>query len=199
MWRIDPSAQVARWDGCWHAEDLDLKAFEDASRDLTFREGEGLAGRVWRTQRASWLPDLRENGFTRTTTALRAGLKAAFSFPILSRGEVPAIMTFFSKRVHDPDDEFLQLMADLGSRIGQFLERAKAVDDLRMSAERLRLLVTQLPIVSWTVDRDLRFTDLTMSEVRPGGARRGQLVRRPLVAALFFRGENHTIIPTHHR
>ena len=199
MWRIDPSAQVARWDGCWHAEDPDLKGFEEASRDLTFREGEGLAGRVWRTQRASWLPDLRENGFTRTTTALRTGLQAAFSFPILSRGEVPAVMTFFSKRVHDPDDEFLELMADLGSRIGQFLERAKALDDLRTSAERLRLLVTQLPIVSWTVDRGLRFTDLTMSEVRPGGARRNDFVGRPLVEALFTRDEDQPIIQAHHR
>jgi PAS domain S-box-containing protein len=199
MWRIDPSERVARWDGCWHGDDPDLRAFEEASRGRTFREGEGLAGRVWQTRRASWIPDVQENGFARTEAMVRAGLKAAFSFPIVSRGEVSGVMTFFSKRVHDPDDAFLQLMADLGSRIGQFLERARALDDLRLSEERLRMLVTQLPIVSWTTDLDLRFTDLTMSEARPGGARRNMFVGRPLVEALISREEEQPIVMAHRR
>src|SRR5215510_12099515 len=56
--------------------------------------------------------------------------RAAFGVPILLGSEVLGVMEFFSHDIREPDEELLNLMATLGSQIGQFIERKRAEDAL---------------------------------------------------------------------
>src|SRR5262249_56551376 len=62
--------------------------------------------------------------------AAREMLHAAFAVPILLRREALGVMEFFSNEIRQPDQELLDMMANIGSQIGQFIERKRAEDAL---------------------------------------------------------------------
>jgi C4-dicarboxylate-specific signal transduction histidine kinase len=69
--------------------------------------------------------------------AARGGLHAAFAFPILLGAEVLGVMEFFSHEIRQPEKELLDMMATIGSQIGQFIERKRAEDALHRAQVEL--------------------------------------------------------------
>jgi len=115
----------------WHKPSVEIPQFETISREDTFLPGIGLPGRVWSSHEPAYIPDVvRDANFPRAVIAAREGLHAAFGFPILLGSEVLGVMEFFSHDIRDPDQELLNLMATLGSQIGQFIERQRAEEAL---------------------------------------------------------------------
>ena len=89
--------------------------------------GIGLPGRVWASRAPACIPDVVHDPiFLRARIAAREGLHAAFGFPILLGGEVLGVIEFFSHEIRQPDQDLLNMMATLGSQIGQFIERKRA-------------------------------------------------------------------------
>src|SRR5690349_1184847 len=82
FWAIDPDRLVLRCENVWTAPSARFPAFDAASRRATFRQGDGLPGRVWQTGEPVWIPDVtRDDNFPRAAVAAREGLHAAFGFP----------------------------------------------------------------------------------------------------------------------
>ncbi len=134
MWRVDTSAGVLRWDSCWHVPSLEAAEFEAVSRETTFSPGSGLVGRVWASGEPAWLPDAPTDAdFMRSSIAARVGLHGALAFPVRCERAVIGVMVFFSREVRQPDNDLLKIMADIGSRIAQFVVRKQAEEILRRS------------------------------------------------------------------
>jgi PAS domain S-box-containing protein len=134
LWRVDREAGVLRCAQVWRKASLDAAQFETATRESTFEPGVGLPGRVWMASAPACIPDVvHEAHFVRRSVAADAGLHAAFAFPILLRGEVLGVIDLLSRDVRQPDQELLDMMASLGSQIGQFIERKRAEDALRVA------------------------------------------------------------------
>ena len=111
--------------------------FEQSSRSLSLAPGEGLPGRVWVSGEPAWIVDVRADpNFPRGPSAVRAGLRAAFCFPIRGAAGVIAAAEFLATQRRDPDDTLLETMTSLGGRIGQCVERWRAEDRLRESEAR---------------------------------------------------------------
>jgi C4-dicarboxylate-specific signal transduction histidine kinase len=53
------------------------------------------------------------------------------AFPILLGGEALGVIEFFSREIRQPDQELLNVLATIGSQIGQFIERKRAEEALR--------------------------------------------------------------------
>src|SRR5262249_33826504 len=70
--------------------------------------------------------------------ARRAGLHAAFGFPLRSPAGVVGVMEFFSRDALEPDTQLLRTMDALGSEGGQFLTRRHAEERVRANGARLR-------------------------------------------------------------
>ena len=142
LWRVDDSDNVLRYVEGWHAPSTDVEEFKAISRQITFSSGVGLPGRVWFDGRPHWIADVTDvvtdNNFPRAAVAAREGLHAALGFPILLRGEVVGVMEFFSRAIEQPDHDLLEMMANIGSQIGQFAERRQAERQLKESEERYR-------------------------------------------------------------
>jgi PAS domain S-box-containing protein len=151
LWRIDRQAGVLRHAELWHAPSVVAPQFEAATRMSTFRPGSGIPGRVWASRAPMYIPDIAQDPEVRhRDAAAREGLNAAFAFPILLGSEVLGVMGFLSRDVWRPDQNLLDMMATLGSQIGQFTKRAAAVDELQLRVSMLQ----HIPVAAWSVMPD---------------------------------------------
>src|SRR5882757_10622611 len=72
-------------------------------------------------------------------------------------GTFLGVIEFFSHELLEPDAEVLQLVAALGSQIGQFIERKEAQQELRHEQFLLRMLMDNLPDRIYFKDAQSRF------------------------------------------
>ena len=132
LWRVDREAGVLRCVELWHTGALDMAQFEAATWASAYNPAVGLPGRVWSNRAPVCIPDCTEEpSFVRAAAATRAGLRAAFGFPILLAREVLGVIDLFSREVRAPDQDLLEAKATIGSQIGQFVERKRAEVALR--------------------------------------------------------------------
>ena len=134
IWLVDRAAKVLRNETVWHNSEVNVDEFVALSRVRTFTAGIGLPGRVWESGQPAWIPDVvKDLNFPRAPMAAKVGLHAAFGFPILLGREVLGVLEFFSHEIRQPDRDLLAMMADIGVKLGQFIEQRQLEGQLRQS------------------------------------------------------------------
>jgi two-component system sensor histidine kinase/response regulator len=129
LWQVDAGAERLRCVESWHK--TPLPEFEAATWAATFARGVGLPGRVWATGQPAWIADVvHDPNFPRAGAAERDGLHGALGAPVLFQDRVLGALEFFSPEIRQPDAELLELLATIGSQIGQFAERTRAEGEL---------------------------------------------------------------------
>jgi signal transduction histidine kinase len=124
LWRVDTRASRLRCVTVWHQPALELPRFEAASRHITLERGAGLPGRVWANGVPEWIPEIATDAnFPRRPAAIEEGLHAGFAVPIMLRGECLGVLEFLSREPRPVDREILAMMGNLGTQIGQSIER----------------------------------------------------------------------------
>ena len=153
FWAVDREANVLRLEFGWSRPTRDLAAFEAASRELTFARGAGMVGRVWATGHATSIEEVAgERDSPRTSAALSAGLQAKFAFAVTNGRKVTGVITLFSNERRPLDRATIRVMADIGSQIGNFIERRRAEEELRRSGDRIRAILDNVADGIITVD-----------------------------------------------
>src|SRR3954465_4123020 len=154
----------------WHAADVDAEEFERTSRETALAPGEGLPGRVWRSDQAAWIADVTADpNFPRSEAARRAGLHAAFCFPIRSARGTLGVIEFFTGEPRDLDSELLATMAHLGDQIGQAVERRRDSEALRANEARHRAMLDASLDCVVTMDHEGRVVDFNPAAERTFG------------------------------
>ena len=134
LWLTDRATGGLRCVDVWHKESLEAAQFVASSHDSTFLPGIGLPGRVWSSLEPAYILDVvQDTNFPRASVAVLAGLHAAFAFPLVLGSEFHGVMEFFSHEIRQPDQDLLNLMTNIGSQIGQFIERTRAEEELRQN------------------------------------------------------------------
>jgi PAS domain S-box-containing protein len=155
MWELDTGAGVLRCSKVWPSQGSKGSKFEVITYERTFSSGVGLPGRVWKTLKPAWIPDVtRDDNFPRAPGAAAAGLHAAFGFPILSGEKFLGVMEFFSHEIREPDETLLATFRGIGSQIGQFVERKQSEQELFESRERLIMAMQASGMGTWTRELD---------------------------------------------
>jgi PAS domain S-box-containing protein len=158
LWRVDAHDQVLRCVETWHRPGSPFAQFKELTQQATFPCGTGLPGRVWASRQAAWIPDVtRDGNFPRWTAATKVGLHGAFGFPIVLRDDVLGVLEFFSREIHPPNEELLQLLNGIGAQVGLFLARKQAEDELKHERYLLHTLMDNLPDAIYFKDADCRF------------------------------------------
>jgi PAS domain S-box-containing protein len=141
VWQA-PTDAALRCVATWRAPEFDEAALVEASRETALAPGVGLPGRVWRTGQATWITDVTGDvNFPRAAAAAKAGLHAAFCFPLVSGDGIEGLAEFFSPLRLEPAPELLATMSSLGSRIGDAVRRKRVDDAIRLSEARLRAVL----------------------------------------------------------
>jgi PAS domain S-box-containing protein len=131
LWSVEPAGTALRREGAWALPGIDIAELETAAPDTAFAAGVGLPGRVWVGGRPEWVSDVREDPeFQRQAAAARIGLRAACAFPVVHGAATVGAMLYFSREVRPPDAAVLELVADIGNRIGQYITHQRAHQDL---------------------------------------------------------------------
>jgi two-component system, cell cycle sensor histidine kinase and response regulator CckA len=139
FWTLDKPSGLLRCFNHWSATALHADEFIAATRAQSFKLGVGLPGRIWEGGQPVWIRDIAtELDLPRSETAAKGGLHGAFGFPIRVAGEVEGVIEFFSRQVREPDEKLLNMLADVGLKLGQFGERARAKEALHQAEGQLR-------------------------------------------------------------
>jgi len=138
IWRTVEREDELRCVEVWHPPQLEFPRFVEATRQLRFRRGVGLAGKVWGTGQPAWIRDIEtEPNFPNAHISARDGLHSAFAFPIRIGAQTTGVIEFFSREIRKPEDELLEMFDSIGSQIGQFIERRHAETELKHYADYL--------------------------------------------------------------
>src|SRR5262249_46486656 len=153
LWRVDRGIEALRCVELWHKASIEIPEFERADWQFTFKPGVGLPGRVWSSLEPAYIPDVvPDKNLPRGPIAEREGLHAAIGFPILLGSEVLGVIEFFSREIKQPDQELLDMVATIGSQIGQFIERKRAEEALMRSKHYLAEAQKLTHTGSWAWD-----------------------------------------------
>ena len=154
IWLVDHKASALRCNAIWHLPSLEAREFVALSREVEFRSGVGLPGRVWAGGEPVWITDVvTDPNFPRALMAIKGGLHGAFCFPIRIWSNILGVIEFFSREVREPDSELLDMVTDIGIKIGNFIERKRNEDkreqlihELQSALVKVKTLSGLLPI-----------------------------------------------------
>lgn len=164
----------------WHAGE-GAPEFQALNERITLLPGEGLPGRVFESGEPVWMIDApEEKNFPRAKIARRAGLHAAFGFPLLSPKGVVGMMEFFSRDLRQPDERLLETMRELGSQIGQYVTRRHAEEAVRHSESRLRAMLEAALDAVVTMDQQGRVVGWNHAAVTTFGYQAHEVLGREM-------------------
>jgi PAS domain S-box-containing protein len=156
---MDPSAGVLRFMESWGIPSAVIEQFLERSRGMVFRPGAGLAGRVYQSgQPLLMLNGARRARVSSTALAPESSENGACVFPVTADDKVIGVLAFSGSTVREPDDRMLHTLHSIGSQLGRFLLRQQAVNALRQSEMRFRVLTDLASDWHWEQDGDFRLT-----------------------------------------
>jgi PAS domain S-box-containing protein len=173
----DGERTILRCVAAWHAPALPADEFVRASLEATYDPPDVLPGRVWLNGEPAWVADVRERfHLARAAAAARTGLRSAFGVPIRGRDAALGAMEFFSTDLHATDDDLLATMTSLGTQIGQFVERCRALEAVRASDARNSAILNAAFDCIITMDADGRIVEVNEATENTFGYTSDQLI-----------------------
>ena len=133
-WLWDEESELLRCDYVWCETDT-YRAMVAASTGMTVRAGQDLAGSVLRSEEPIWHLDLSTTAPSARHEAIVAvGLHTAFVFPIRTRDRLFGVIELFTGFHRHPDPPLNAAVADVGAKLGEFIER------LELEAQKSELI-----------------------------------------------------------
>jgi len=112
--------------------------FRRISREATFAEGTGVAGRAWKARELVFVEDLGQvTDCVRAPAARDAGVKSGVCLPILSGGRVVGTMDFFATRTLTLSDSRRDALRNTAFLISQSMDRLAAAARLAEAAREM--------------------------------------------------------------
>ncbi|HZR47275.1 MAG TPA: PAS domain S-box protein, partial [Candidatus Manganitrophaceae bacterium] len=177
FWRLDGRLNTMQCQVIWHAPSGAFSQFEALSRNMTFLPGEELPGRAWVGGAPAWVSDFsQEPDFFRAPIAAMEGIRGACAFPIWGGREIFGVMEFFSGERRPLDDDFLLVMASIGSKVGQFIERKRAEKAVREGEARKGAILESALDCIITFDHHGKIVEFNAAAEKTFGYRRDEVI-----------------------
>jgi diguanylate cyclase (GGDEF)-like protein/PAS domain S-box-containing protein len=152
-WEVDTDREAMHFVTAWKRPGRDTSAFEATAAQVTYRRGEGLAGRVWESGAPVEMPDLAGDPSPRAAAAVAAGLHGIVGFPVRSGRRVVGMISLHTWAARILDEGLIAVMNDVGSQIGEFVERKRAEVALQESEKRMRSVLDNVSDGLATIDQ----------------------------------------------
>lgn len=118
------------------SDEVRFSTLTNMLRDCTYKNGEGMPGETLRLYKSIWFSSIDDlNGPARTDIAHAAGLNSALVIPLINGDYYLGAMEFFCDQDINPDDDFLQMMDNVGNQVGRAIERFEDHQELIKAKE----------------------------------------------------------------
>ncbi|MGH7765565.1 MAG: sensor domain-containing protein [Candidatus Dormibacteraceae bacterium] len=151
-WEVDAERDAMHFHTSWKRPGRDTSAYEATAAHASYRRGEGLAGQVWESGAPVAMPDLAGDSSQRSAAAVAVGLHGIVGFPVRSGRRVVGMISLHTWAPRDLDEGLIAVMNDVGSQIGEFVERKRAEVALQESEKRMRSVLDNVSDGLATVD-----------------------------------------------
>ncbi|HEY1456870.1 MAG TPA: PAS domain S-box protein, partial [Candidatus Dormibacteraeota bacterium] len=151
-WEVDGEREAMHFVASWKRPGRDTSAYEATAKDVSYRRGQGLAGKVWESGGPVALPDLAGDTSARSGAAVAAGLHGIVGFPVRSGRRVVGMISLHTWAPRELDGGLAAVMNDVGSQIGEFVERKRAEIALQESENRMRSVLDNVSDGLATID-----------------------------------------------
>jgi diguanylate cyclase (GGDEF)-like protein/PAS domain S-box-containing protein len=178
-WEVDPLRESMNFVTSWKRPGRDTSAYEATAPLATYRRGEGLAGQVWETGAPVAMADLAADESPRSVAAVAAGLRGIVGFPVRSGRRVVGMISLHSWAPRELSDGLVAVMNDVGSQIGEFVERKRAEVALQDSEKRLRSVLDNVSDGLATIDQSGVIESANPAVVKLFGYLESELVGQP--------------------
>jgi PAS domain S-box-containing protein len=139
FWTVDRPAGVLRCLAAWHLPGTREKPLVMLSQQGPVSLSTGLLGQVGMSGKASWVSNLAEaDADPRVKAAVAGKLLNTLAYPVLFGTEVVGVLEFFSAKLGDVDAPLQAMLATVASQLGQFIERQRTTEVLRLTEEQFR-------------------------------------------------------------
>lgn len=181
MWKIDHRANLLRCIHTWQASQMETSEFLVDSLQRTFAQGAGIPGRAWSHGEPLWIPDIfAEASCPRAPLAAKAGLASAVSIPIKTKENVYGVIEIFNETTAELDVLTLQMLNDIGCKIGQFLAHKETEELLQSANKQLAEIVRATAMVVIAVDVENRVLAWNPAAERLFGWTAAEVLGKPL-------------------
>ncbi len=123
-WRWDAESGRLHCEHTWAEPGSPCHSMVERSLSMSVRPGEGLAGQVVSAEAPEWHNELTATPhLIRHDAIVSDGMQSAFVFPIRTTDHIVGVVELFSKRERRPDRALFDAVAEVGTRLGDFIER----------------------------------------------------------------------------
>jgi PAS domain S-box-containing protein len=155
FWTLDERGQRLKLSDFWHADDMPVEPFEQASRALRLARDEGLPGRAWARGELIWVEDSRGAPNVMRRTAVDAcGLRGAVACPVVSGNQVRGVVEFFADEPGAVHPEAASLLPPVCALLADFVATRAAIEEHR---GRFQAVLDNAPAAVYAKDLSDRY------------------------------------------
>ena len=135
LWLADENNEYIKPDYFWSEDDNLTKENSELYNDsMRFSKGMDFTGTIFKEGKSMWTKDLgKEKSFKRLEELSRKGWKSGLGIPISNGIETIAIFECFNNKNIEEKKELIEVLESAGRQIGNFMERVKTKEKLRIS------------------------------------------------------------------
>ena len=178
-WEVDPAREAMHFVTSWKRPGRDTSAYEATAADASYKRGEGLPGKVWEAGGPFSINDLIADASPRAGAAAAAGLHGIAGFPVRSGRRVVGMIALHTWAPRELDEGLVAVMNDVGSQIGEFVERKRAEVALQDSEKRMRSVLDNVSDGLATIDQSGIIESANPAVVKLFGYDESELVEQP--------------------
>jgi phosphoserine phosphatase RsbU/P len=132
FWSLNESKNIVNFIETWSCKSDKFLELKNFIHQLICDSNSISGDCIWAIKESNSIVNLaKDNNFSRAEIATQSGLKVAFGFPLLSKGENLGIAIFYSRENQQSDAELIELVGTIGHQISQFIKRKQAEEELQ--------------------------------------------------------------------
>jgi PAS domain S-box-containing protein len=142
VWTRDAERDGISCPAFWSAPGVEADEFEAATRAVTLRPGQGVAGRAWQSRQPVFSEDLTtDHGVPGRELAVELGLQSGLAFPAVSGEEPLAVLGYYSFDRRVPSKRLIRTLSGIGRELGRFFSQHRAeLGPSRLTERELEVL-----------------------------------------------------------
>ncbi|WII73289.1 ATP-binding protein [Bdellovibrio sp. 22V] len=130
--------------GFWPPNEPKYAELHESSQQKVIPDDDLFCKKLLSSLEACWFSDIaKEPKYQRADLVRRAGLKTCVASPIYEGGKVFGVMMFYSQEQLSPDRQIIETLEDTGKKMGLFMRRRLAEEELAVLYRNLEKKVEQ--------------------------------------------------------